>query len=375
MGLSDLSQQCEQITLYRQALFGSPPPTSWPIFSTPTVTEKSKSRQESRPTQSFRTFPAVLRTASPRKESLVNNSRSDADKDSPMQWEGEHPAPRTELDPCSMAVIAPEFFCRALTVDDVVDLLEEENAEPSEPPPPPPLDSLRQAAERGQRLADAAFETSYRTTKSKFESIVRKNISRRVMLPRAQGSMRVKFSMDLAPLHGVQAMCESAGLKMVLGPKRCGSAMKRVWQTDGPAATCRFAQLNKAHPLGWGGAKLTKAPKAAKRKRSRVMTLLAPPLKVTHKFSKDEDWLQISAYLVTYNEEGNLGLPPNHQKIWGEASVSTERALTKYAKKMLGEMFVEQLPVSQTFLRNLGTQYYDSCDEDSDSNWSEGDDN
>ena len=42
---------------------------------------------------------------------------------------------------------------------------------------------------------------------------------------------------------------------------------------------------------------------------------------------------------------------------------------------MLGEMFVEQLPVSQTFLRNLGTQYYDSCDEDSDSNWSEGDDN
>ena len=57
MGLSDLSQQCAQIALYRQALFGSPPPTSWPTFSTPTVTEKSKSRQESRPTQNFRTFP------------------------------------------------------------------------------------------------------------------------------------------------------------------------------------------------------------------------------------------------------------------------------------------------------------------------------
>ena len=136
---------------------------------------------------------------------------------------------------------------------------------------------------QGQRLADEAFPTHYKITKRKIEKMVRKKIAARVRLPRASASMRIKFKLDLAPQLGIKAMCEEAGLVMKEGPMRCGSTMKRVWKADGPAATARFAQLNKEHPLGWGGAKLGAAPKGAKRKVSRVMTLLAPPLEVDHR--------------------------------------------------------------------------------------------
>ena len=34
--------------------------------------------------------------------------------------------------------------------------------------------------------------------------------------------------------------------------------------------------------------------------------------------------------------------------------------MKKYAKKMLGEMFVEGMDISQTFKKNLGTQYASS---------------
>ena len=39
---------------------------------------------------------------------------------------------------------------------------------------------------------------------------------------------------------------------------------------------------------------------------------------------------------------------------------------------MLGEMFVELLPISQTFLKNLGPQYCSSGEEE-DSDWEPGD--
>ena len=249
----------------------------------------------------------------------------------------------------------------------------------------PPAAPKETPAQMGQRLADEAFPTHYKITKRKIEKMVRKKIAARVRLPRASASMRIKFKLDLAPQLGIKAMCEEAGLVMKEGPMRCGSTMKRVWKADGPAATARFAQLNKEHPLGWGGAKLGAAPKGAKRKVSRVMTLLAPPLEVDHRTSSDEETATISAYLVTYNNEsGQLGLPPNHTKIWGEATEATKRLLTKYAKKMLGKMFIDLKPVSQTFLRNLGTQYADPVREQwrgqglghglGHTDWSEGDD-
>jgi hypothetical protein len=257
-------------------------------------------------------------------------------------------------------------------VDDALEMLVEGVDEPPAVPKETP-------AQMGQRLADEAFPTHYKITKRKIEKMVRKKIAARVRLPRASASMRIKFKLDLAPQLGIKAMCEEAGLVMKEGPMRCGSTMKRVWKADGPAATARFAQLNKEHPLGWGGAKLGAAPKGAKRKVSRVMTLLAPPLEVDHRTSSDEETATISAYLVTYNESGQLGLPPNHTKIWGEATEATTRLLTKYAKKMLGEMFIDLKPVSQTFLRNLGRQYASSGEDedsgmDSDTDWSEGDD-
>ena len=69
-----------------------------------------------------------------------------------------------------------------------------------------------------------------------------------------QASMRIDFKLDLAPLDGVKKMCESAGLKLTAGPTKKGGANVRVWKTDGPAATCRFASTQKAHARGWGRA-------------------------------------------------------------------------------------------------------------------------
>ena len=54
---------------------------------------------------------------------------------------------------------------------------------------------------------------------------------------------------------------------------------------------------------------------------------------------------KISAYLYTWNEHGTPGLPPNHTKIWGEATRATEQQLKKYAKKMLDGMAAKGMPL------------------------------
>ena len=59
------------------------------------------------------------------------------------------------------------------------------------------------------------------------------------------------------------------------------------------------------------------------------MTLLAPPLKVTHRLAPDEESVTITAHLVTYNEEGTLTVPPNAERIWGDAHDATRRVLEK----------------------------------------------
>ena len=192
-------------------------------------------------------------------------------------------------------------------------------------------------AQAGRRQAMECFPERYSISKLKLEKLVRKKISARVKLPRSQASMRIKFTIDLAPLQGISTMCSEAGLALT-EQKRSGSCNLRVWQTNGPAATSRFAQLDKAHPMGWGGAKLTAPGKDAAKKVSRVMTLLAPPLRVEHRMSKEVETATIKGYLVTYNEEGRLGLPPRHEEIWGDAAAATQKQLTKYAKRMLGDM-------------------------------------
>ena len=237
----------------------------------------------------------------------------------------------------------------------------------AEPSPP----SRETPAEVGRRLADASFPLAHRVNHRKLEAIIRKKISRRVRLPRARASMRIKFQVDLAPLGGVTKMCEDAGLTLEEGPRRKGRRILRTWKTAGPKATALFRQLNKAHPLGWGGGKLVAPGKDSVKKVVRVMTLLAPPLTVEHFINQDEETATITAYLVTYNEEGRLGLPPNHKEIWGPWAAATEMQLKKYAKKMLGDMFVEQMAISQTFLKNLGPQYASSESEMSESEMSE----
>ena len=232
---------------------------------------------------------------------------------------------------------------------------------------------------------------------------MRSKISACVKLPRAQASMRIKFKLGLAPLGGIQRMCLDAGLTLQGKPTVRGAGKMRrnvrLWKTDGPAATCRFAQLQKAHPLGWEGGKLTAPAKDATKKVrpmppepantrppppstfrhhacilaylhtcilaylhtcilaylhtdigthartqvSRVMTLLAPPLSVEHSINEDVETATIKAQLVTYNEQGRLGLPPKHEEIWAGAAAATERALTKYAKKA-GVSYLPYLP-------------------------------
>lgn len=220
--------------------------------------------------------------------------------------------------------------------------------------------------ERGERQAEACFPPAFRIKKRKMVVLLRKKIAAHVKLPRAEASMRIKFKLDVVPLDFIQQICEEAGLTLKAGITRRGGKNVRVWTTAGPAATARFAQLDEAHPLGWGGAKLTAPGKNATKKVCRVMTLLAPPLQVTHELSSDVECATITANLVTYNEQGRLGLPPHPHRIWGDATQATESALKKYAKKMLGNMFLEGLPVSQTFKQNLGWQYAGSESEMSD---------
>ena len=70
----------------------------------------------------------------------------------------------------------------------MVEGLNELDAEQEAAPEAAPAPAPEMPAAMGQRLADAAFPTSYRIDKRKLEGTVRKLISRRVRLPRAQAS-------------------------------------------------------------------------------------------------------------------------------------------------------------------------------------------
>ena len=221
---------------------------------------------------------------------------------------------------------------------------------------------LETPEECGQRLADESFAPSYRITASRLKKTIRKALGRRVMLPRERGSMKVRAKIDLTPLQGIRAMAENAGLTAAPFVRR-GQIQRRKWETQGPKATAAFASLQGVHPLAWGGAKLKKWEKGSTRQVCRVMTLLAPPLTVVHVRTPEEESTTVSGYLITYHEDGTLTLPPNPEKIWGDAHESTATILKKYAKKQLGDLFEEGRPVSQTFKRNLGPQFADSEDE------------
>ena len=235
-----------------------------------------------------------------------------------------------------------------------------------------PLLRMETPGQAGRRLAQAVLPKTYSILAKKVKKTIVKRLAAHVLLPRAMGSMHFKFKMDLVPLKGLMEMCEEAGLARQPVVRRGGfSKITRSWKTDGPAATARFASLQQTgHSLAWGGGKLKRPEKGAKRAVSRVMTLMAPPLTVTHTTTDDEESATFEGYLVTYNEAGEMTLPPNHQELWGNATEATKRVLTKYAKRTLGDMFVNLLPVSQTFKKRLsGTQYasseseYDSTDD------------
>jgi len=214
----------------------------------------------------------------------------------------------------------------------------------------------------GRRLAaEALGKKEYSVSARAIRKAIVKRLTAHVRLPRASGSMRFKFKLDVAPLAGIREICEAAGLEQSFPLKRTGSGRRaktvRTWFTNGPNATSKFGSLQLGSPLAWGGAKLTKAPKGSINRVSRVATLLAPPLKVTQTHGEDEDSCTVAGYLVTYNEAGEMRLPPNSQELWGDATDATARVLKKYAKKMIGQMAVEGLPLSQTFKRQLGPQY------------------
>ena len=106
-----------------------------------------------------------------------------------------------------------------------------------------------------------------------------------------------------------------------------------------------------------GGAKLTAPAKGANEKVCRVVTLLAPPLTVTSDVTADAETATVKGYLVTYNEEGRLTLPPKPETIWGEAHAATAKTLKTYAKRSLADMYVEGMPLSGTLKKQLGPQY------------------
>ena len=208
----------------------------------------------------------------------------------------------------------------------------------------------------------AALPPCHSLTVRKIEKTIRKRLAAHVLLPRAQGSMHFKFNMELAPMHGLKAMAEKAGLD-VQPVKRIGGMrkIKRSWSTQGCNATAKFCTLEQGHSrLAWGGAKLKAPGKSDTRQVSRVMTLAAPPFTVTSTVTNDEESATFEGYLVTCNEKMEFTYPPNHEELWGEATEATKRTLKKYAKRMLGDFFVEGYAVSQTFKKNLGKQYASS---------------
>lgn len=222
----------------------------------------------------------------------------------------------------------------------------------------------------GRRLAEEALPKRYSLSANKVRKAIVKRIAAHVRLPRAKESMSWKFKLDLAPLAAIREISEAAGLGNCPDVEWTGSGRKskvrRTWIANGGKAASSFASLQLGHPLAWGGAKLVRAPKGAARKVSRVMTMLAPPLEVVHVNGEDEESVTIKGHLVTSNEAGVMRLPPNHEKLWGAANEATERVLKKYAKKTLGDMYVQGMPLSQSFKRKLGPQFESSDEEASD---------
>ena len=222
-------------------------------------------------------------------------------------------------------------------------------------------------AECGRRLAAEVLPKQYSLSAHVVRKTIVKRLSAHVRLPRATGSMAWKFKLDMVPLGGIREICEAAGMELQFPLQRIGSGRRaktrRTWKTSGANTVSKFASLQIGHPLAWGGAKLVKAPKMAARKVCRAMTLLAPPLTVTHTRGADEETSTISGYLVTYNEAGEMRLPPNHEEIWGTGSATTTKVLKKYAKKMIGNMYVEGMAMSQRMKKAMGPQF-ESSDED-----------
>ena len=228
--------------------------------------------------------------------------------------------------------------------------------------------------ERGTRLAMEAFPHQYCLSSHKLKTTIRKRLSAHVRQPRASNSMRWRFKLDLVPMLGVKKLCEAAGLEEQLSSAPSSSRKaKRIWRTSGASATAKFASLeDSSHALAWGGAKLKAPAKGSKSPACRLMTLVAPPITVTHVSTKDEDSAIFEGHLVTYNEQGILTIPPKHETLWGDATEATKRVLTKYAKRMLGDMFVNGMPISQTFKQKLGPQYASSESEyESEGEWEE----
>ena len=209
----------------------------------------------------------------------------------------------------------------------------------------------------GKRLAEEALPRRYALSALAIRKTIVKRLSAHVRLPRATGSMSWKFKLDLAPLEGVREICEAAGMQLQYPLKFLGSGRstrtRRTWRATGPSATSKFASLQMGHPLAWGGGKLVKAPKGSTRQVSRQMTLLAPPLTVEHTIGKDESSTTISGHLVTFNETGQMRLPPKHEELWGSSSAATTRVLSKYAKKMLEGMYLEGMPLSKSFKQQM----------------------
>ena len=93
-----------------------------------------------------------------------------------------------------------------------------------------------------------------------------------------------------------RAAAMRAGLEPQPIAKR-GKGNRRTWKADGPAATARFASLGCTHKLAWGGAKPMAPSKGAMKNVCRVMTLLAPPLTITHRTTEDEETATIKTYV------------------------------------------------------------------------------
>jgi hypothetical protein len=315
-----------------------------------------------------------LRSAQPtgvRNDSAVFSQRSTVESctsttTTPIRWAGTcHPL-TPGSDACFCRFSSAHYLCLLLPACTAqcqpVDLTDET----------PQLEAGTQTRETpaalGRRLAAEALPKVYGLSARTVRKTIVKRLSAHVRLPRATGSMSWKFKLELAPLQGVREICEAAGLELQFPLHRIGSGQsaktRRTWVTNGANATSRFASLQTGHPLAWGGAKLVKAPKMAARKVSRVMTLLAPPLTVVHTNGPDESAVVISGHLVTFNETGEMRLPPAHEELWGTTAKATTRVLSKYAKKMLEGMYLEGLPLSQRFKKQLGSEYPSSEEEE-----------